>query len=110
MPLAVREIGGIIRGVGPPSGPSRSSVVSENTPQQIGDYQILRELGHGGMGKVYQVRNVLSDRVEAMKVVLPDLAGRGEFVSRFMREIKVLASLDHPNIAALRTAFTADDQ
>jgi len=84
--------------------------VSENTPQRIGDYEIIRELGHGGMGKVYQVRNVLSDRIEAMKVVLPDLAGRSEFATRFMREIKVLASLDHPNIAALRTAFTAEDQ
>jgi eukaryotic-like serine/threonine-protein kinase len=84
--------------------------VSDNTPQRIGDYEIIRELGHGGMGKVYQVRNVLSDRIEAMKIVLPDLAGRSEFSSRFMREIKVLASLDHPNIAALRTAFTADNQ
>ncbi len=84
--------------------------MSENTPQRIGDYEIIRELGHGGMGKVYQVRNVLSDRIEAMKIVLPDLAGRSEFSSRFMREIKVLASLDHPNIAALRTAFTADNQ
>ena len=84
--------------------------MSETTPQRIGDYEIIRELGHGGMGKVYQVRNVLSDRVEAMKIVLPDLAGRTEFATRFMREIKVLASLDHPNIAALRTAFTANDQ
>jgi len=84
--------------------------VSDNTPQRIGDYEIIRELGHGGMGKVYQVRNVLSDRIEAMKVVLPDLASRTDFSGRFMREIKVLASLDHPNIAALRTAFTADDQ
>ena len=84
--------------------------MSENTPQRIGDYEIIRELGHGGMGKVYKVRNLLSDRIEAMKVVLPDLAGRSEFAGRFMREIKVLASLDHPNIAALRTAFTADDQ
>jgi hypothetical protein len=84
--------------------------MSENTPNRIGDYEIIRELGHGGMGKVYQARNTLSDRVEALKVVLPDLAGRSEFVNRFMREIKVLASLEHPNIAALRTAFTADDQ
>ena len=84
--------------------------MTENTPQRIGDYEIIRELGHGGMGKVYQVRNVISDRVEAMKVVLPDLANRSEFATRFMREIKVLASLDHPNIAQLRTAFTADDQ
>src|SRR5271167_4065616 len=85
-------------------------IVSEKIPQRIGDYEIIRELGHGGMGKVYQVKNLLSDRVEAMKVVLPDLAGRSEFANRFMREIKVLASLDHPNIAALRTAFTADNQ
>jgi eukaryotic-like serine/threonine-protein kinase len=84
--------------------------MTDNAPQRIGDYDIIRELGHGGMGRVYLVRNVLSDRVEAMKVVLPELAARGEFVARFMREIKVLASLDHPNIAALRTAFTAGDQ
>src|SRR5271166_976364 len=84
--------------------------MSKNTPKRIGDYEVIRELGHGGMGEVYLVRNVLSDRVEAMKVLLPSLAGRSEFVARFMREIKVLASLEHPNIASLRTAFSADDQ
>lgn len=84
--------------------------MEEAINKRIGDYEILRELGHGGMGRVYQVRNVLTDRVEAMKVLLPDLAARDEFVNRFMREIKVLASLDHPNIAALRTAFTSGDQ
>ena len=84
--------------------------MSEDSPKRIGDYEVIRPLGHGGMGEVYLVRNVLSDRVEAMKVLLPSLAGRQEFVARFMREIKVLASLEHPNIAALRTAFTADDQ
>ena len=84
--------------------------MSESTPQRIGDYEIICELGYGGMGKVYKVRNVLTDRVEAMKVILPDLAGRSDFVARFMREIKTLAGLDHPNIASLRTAFTAGDQ
>ncbi|HZD32911.1 MAG TPA: serine/threonine-protein kinase, partial [Candidatus Angelobacter sp.] len=84
--------------------------MSENLPQRIGDYEIIRELGHGGMGRVFLARNVLSDRIEAMKVILPDLAARSEFVARFMREIKTLANLHHPNIAALRTAFTAGDQ
>ena len=37
----------------------------------VGDYQIVGVLGRGGMGKVFQVRNRLSDRVEAMKVILP---------------------------------------
>ncbi len=84
--------------------------MSENTPQRIGDYEVIRELGRGGMGKVYQVRNVLTGRIEAMKLLLPDLADRSEFVARFMREIKTLAGLDHPNIAALRTAFSSGDQ
>lgn len=78
--------------------------------KQLGDYEVVRELGHGGMGQVFLVRNVISDRIEAMKVLLPDLAQQGELANRFMREIKVLASLEHPNIAQLRTAFTAENQ
>jgi eukaryotic-like serine/threonine-protein kinase len=78
--------------------------------KQIGDYEIIRELGHGGMGQVFLVRNLISDRIEAMKILLPDLANQGDLGARFMREIKLLASLDHPNIAALRTAFSADNQ
>jgi serine/threonine-protein kinase len=78
--------------------------------QRIGDYEILGELGRGGMGKVYRVRNVISDRIDAMKVLLPDLLGSQELAARFQREIKVLAALNHPNIAALRTALTADNQ
>jgi eukaryotic-like serine/threonine-protein kinase len=82
----------------------------ETVGKRIGDYEVLGELGKGGMGKVYKVRNVISDRVEAMKVLLPDLAGQKDLADRFLREIKVLASLNHPNIAALRTAFTAENQ
>jgi len=78
--------------------------------KRVGDYEILDELGSGGMGRVYRVRNVISDRIEAMKVLLPDLAGRQDLAARFLREIKVLAALNHPNIAALRTALTADNQ
>ncbi|MFZ0284207.1 MAG: serine/threonine-protein kinase [Terriglobales bacterium] len=84
--------------------------MSEPINKRIGDYEIISELGAGGMGKVYKVRNVISDRIEAMKVLLPDLAGRQELAARFLREIKVLAALDHPNIAALRTALTLDNQ
>src|ERR1051325_11237427 len=70
----------------------------------VGDYQIVGTLGAGGMGKVFKVRNTISDRIEAMKVLLPDLAGEPDLADRFLREIKVLASLEHPNIAGLRTA------
>src|SRR6202789_3126895 len=76
----------------------------------IGDYQIVGVLGAGGMGKVYKVRNVISDRLEAMKVLLPDLVAQPELADRFLREIKLQASLEHPNIAALHTAVRVDNQ
>ena len=82
----------------------------DEAKKRIGDYEIIDELGSGGMGRVYRVRNVISDRVEAMKVLLPDLAGRQELAARFLREIKLLASLNHPNIAQLRTALEVDNQ
>ena len=84
--------------------------MSDETKQRIGDYEILKELGAGGMGKVYQVRNVITDRVEAMKVLLPDLASTPDLAARFLREVKLTASLDHPNICALRTAFSNDNR
>lgn len=77
---------------------------------RIGDYEIVRILGAGGMGKVYKVRNVISDRIEAMKILLPNLQSDPELADRFLREIKVQASLDHPNIAALHTALRIDNQ
>jgi hypothetical protein len=76
----------------------------------LGDYQVVGILGAGGMGKVYKVRNVISDRIEAMKVLLPDLANAPELADRFLREIKVQASLEHPNIASLHTALRVDNQ
>ena len=84
--------------------------MSDETTKRIGDYEILKELGAGGMGKVYQVRNVITDRIEAMKVLLPDLASTPDLAARFLREVKLTASLDHPNICALRTAFSNDNR
>jgi eukaryotic-like serine/threonine-protein kinase len=78
--------------------------------QTVGDYEILALLGRGGMGKVFKVRNVISDRIEAMKVLLPDTDATPELAERFAREIKLVAALDHPNIAALRTALRAGSQ
>jgi eukaryotic-like serine/threonine-protein kinase len=76
----------------------------------VGDYQVVGILGAGGMGQVYKVRNVISDRVEAMKVLLPDLVNQPDLADRFLREIKVQASLEHPNIASLHTAVRVENQ
>src|SRR5262249_50391101 len=78
--------------------------------QRAGDYEIVQILGAGGMGKVYKVRNTISDRVEAMKVLLPEIVNDAELADRFLREIKVQAALTHPNIASLHTALRFDDQ
>src|SRR5438105_460456 len=84
--------------------------MSDATNKRLGDYEILKVLGSGGMGRVYQVRNTITDRVEAMKVLLPDLEGHEDVAARFQREIKVLAALNHPNIATLHTALTIENQ
>src|SRR5437660_8800324 len=84
--------------------------MSDATNKRLGDYEILKVLGSGGMGRVYQVRNTITDRVEAMKVLLPDLEGHEDVAARFLREIKVLAALNHPNIATLHTALTINNQ
>jgi eukaryotic-like serine/threonine-protein kinase len=78
--------------------------------QRVGDYEIVSMLGVGGMGRVYRVRNVISDRTEAMKVLLPDLVAEPDLAVRFISEIRMLASFDHPNIAQLHTAFQVDNQ
>ncbi|HEY3743119.1 MAG TPA: serine/threonine-protein kinase [Bryobacteraceae bacterium] len=68
---------------------------------RVSDYEVIEVLGAGGFGQVYKVRNTLSDRVEALKVLIPSLLGDAALTERFMREIKVQAALQHPNIASL---------
>jgi serine/threonine-protein kinase len=80
---------------------------------RVGDYEIVGTLGYGGMGEVYRVRHTISDRMEAMKL-LRSAAGSGlqaqEMMDRFVREIRLLATLQHPNIATLHTAFRYEEQ
>jgi serine/threonine-protein kinase len=74
-----------------------------------GDYRIVGELGKGGMGTVYKVQHLISDRIEAMKVVRPDRLESPELADRFIREIRVQARLNHPNIASLHNAIRWED-
>ncbi len=78
--------------------------------QTVGDYRIIEVIGSGGMGTVYKVQHLISDRIEAIKVILPDLIGTSELADRFVREIRVQARLSHPNIASLLNAFRLENQ
>lgn len=78
--------------------------------QQIEDYRIVRPLGRGGLGAVYEAVHEISQRSEALKILLPEQTGTGEMAERFLREVRLLASLNHPNIAGLHHAFRHQDQ
>jgi len=67
----------------------------------LGRYEILGILGAGGMGEVYRARDGELDREVAIKALLEDVAQDPERLARFEREAKVLASLNHQNIATL---------
>ena len=69
--------------------------------QRLGSYEITAKLGEGGMGAVYRATDTKLDREVAIKI-LPDAWARDpDRLARFEREAKVLASLNHPNIAQI---------
>jgi serine/threonine protein kinase len=71
------------------------------TPAVIGHYRITSKLGEGGMGAVYRATDTKLNRDVAMKVLPDAFAADPDRSARFTREAQVLASLNHPNIAAI---------
>jgi len=72
----------------------------------VGSYMIVGTIGSGAMGEVFKAEHAITKRVEAMKVVTPDVSnGAPGLDQRFLREIQLQAKLDHPNIAAVHNAF-----
>src|SRR3954462_62090 len=69
--------------------------------QTLGPYQVLAKLGEGGMGEVYRARDTRLKRDVAIKVLPPAFARDPDRIARFQREAEVLATLNHPNIAAV---------
>ena len=68
---------------------------------QIGPYEIIREIGRGGMGVVYLAHDTKLDRDVAIKCLPDELSDDADRLLRFEREAKLLASLNHPNIATI---------
>ena len=76
--------------------------------QSIGRYRVIEQVGHGGMADVYKAYQPSLDRHVAIKVIHPFLADDGDFLSRFEREAKAVATLRHPNIVQVYD-FDAED-
>jgi eukaryotic-like serine/threonine-protein kinase len=68
---------------------------------KLGPYEILSQIGAGGMGEVYRARDPKLGRDVAIKVLPEAFARDADRMARFQREAKVLARLDHPNIASI---------
>src|SRR6202163_3713487 len=69
--------------------------------KRLGPYEILSNIGAGGMGEVYRATDTRLDRIVAIKVLPPHLADSSELKERFEREARTIASLNHPHICTL---------
>ena len=89
----------------PPEGTEPTSSdrqQEEATPaKRLGDFELLRELGRGGMGVVYEARQLSLHRRVALKVLPPGLGLTDTAVRRFEREARAAAALNHPNVVVI---------
>jgi len=93
--------------VAPAAWVSKTSEVPEALANYSG-YQIAKELGRGGMGVVYLAKNVQMDRLEVLKVLSQRLLDHDGAKERFLREVRAVSKLNHPNIVTSYSILPID--
>ena len=82
--------------------------MAQSPGTRLGPYEILSLLGAGGMGEVYRARDTKLQREVAVKVLPQHLCEDPDFLARFEREARAVATLSHPNILAIHDLGTED--
>ncbi len=90
----------VLEGLGAPRAP-RTAAASDPAGATLGDFRIVREIGRGGMGVVYEAEQISLRRTVALKVLPAHFTVRPETVERFRREASMAARLQHPGIVAI---------
>src|SRR5580704_4889925 len=121
MPRLARPQAGLpVLPEGAPTGCSRGStdaaalpcIICERMPlsagTKLGPYEIVAQLGAGGMGEVYRARDTRLDRIVAIKVLSSAVANDADRLARFEGEARVLSTLNHPNLLAIYDVGTPD--
>ncbi len=75
--------------------------VEEKALQKFGKYEIIAELGRGGMGVVYRARDPLIGRLVALKTLSPEVLSEPDLLKRFYREAQSAGNLQHPNVVTI---------
>jgi serine/threonine protein kinase/formylglycine-generating enzyme required for sulfatase activity len=111
-PLPGKSLSELARSLYATIPPTASAPTVSGLPPELANhpqYEIVSELGRGGMGVVYLARHRLSGRHEVLKVMNKELMIRSGSKERFLREIQSAAMLDHPNVVKMYTAMEMGD-
>src|SRR6516225_2777773 len=82
----------------PPLEQTRAAMGQLRPGQMLGQYQIVEQLGSGGMGQVFKALHPAMGRTVALKVIAPELTQDAQTRARFRREVRSAARLHHPNV------------